>query len=131
MSASSEMRSGQTSDKKMRRPLNANERELMEFLLSAEFPGRDDLVSQMNSMMVTRECECGCGTVNFAVGGPVNQAVCREPIPAEARGDGVDVLLFVRKGLLSSLEIVYHSTARPLPYPKPDDLKVWVPQGNR
>lgn len=101
----------------------------MEFMLSADFPGRSELLSQIDSMVVTRECECGCGTVNFTVEGPVTYAICREPIPVEARGHGVDVLLFVRKGLLSSLEIVYHSTERPLPYPKPNDLKVWVPQG--
>ena len=122
------MRSGRAGDETKLRPLEADERKLLEFMLSVEFPGRDELLSQMDSLRVSRECECGCGTVNFVAIEPVTCAICREPIPVEARSAGVQVLLFVRKGMLSSLEIVYITDARPLPYPKPDDLNLWIPQ---
>ncbi|HXT85847.1 MAG TPA: hypothetical protein VN745_02375 [Verrucomicrobiae bacterium] len=128
MDDASQMCSGQASDEKKLRPLKADERKLLEFMLSAEFPGRDELLLQMDSLRVTRECECGCGTVNLEANASVARAICREPIPVEARGAGVDVLLFVRKGLLACLEIVDHGDARPLPYPKPEDLELWVPQ---
>ena len=126
MNDPSQMRSA--SEQKKLRPLKPNERKLLEFLLSAEFPGREELASQMESLRVSRECECGCGTINFVANESVSCAVCRAPIPVEARGSGVDVLLFVRRGLLSSLEVVYYSDARPLPYPRPEGLELRVPQ---
>jgi len=109
------------------RPLSSEERALVEFLLSAEFPGRDQLNSQLGFAEVVGTCECGCGTVNLAVTGPAARAVCREPIPVEAHGTGIQVLLFVRGGLVCSLEIVDFEDKRPLPYPRPRDLKLWVP----
>lgn len=109
------------------RPLNPQEQALAEFLLSADCPGRYDLKRQLASAEAVSLCECGCGTVNLRVGSASRRANCREPIPVEAYGDGVDVLLFVRDGVLDSLEIVDHGDARPVPYPKPEELTLWVP----
>jgi len=108
------------------RPLSLDERALMDFLLSAEFPGRDELKSQLEVAQAVGICECGCGTVDFAVNDSVARAVCREPIPVEAYGPAIEVLLFVRDGILSSLEIVDYEDKRPLPYPQPTDLKLWA-----
>jgi len=107
------------------RPLSAEEKALADFLLSAEFPGRDELRVQLDSVKVVGICECGCGTVELAVEGDVPRSVCREPIPIEAHDDALDVLLFVRDGVLSSLEIVDYKDRRPLPYPRPSDLELW------
>jgi hypothetical protein len=109
------------------RPLSPEERALAEFLLSVEFPGRDELKSQLESAEVVGLCECGCGTVDLAIGGPAVRAVCSEPVPVEAYGSALDVLLFVREGLLCLIEIVDYEDKRPLPYPRPEDLKLWVP----
>ena len=109
------------------RPLKAQERALVEFLRSADFPGRDELRSQLNSVEAVGMCECGCGTVSVLVKSSVPRATCREPVPVEAHGDEIEVLLFVRGGLLTSLEIVDYGDKRPLPYPRPDELKLWVP----
>ena len=109
------------------RRLASEERALLEFLLSAEFFGREELRAQLPRVEVTGTCECGCGTVDLTVKGQAARAICREPIPVEARGAGLDVLLFVRDGLLSSLEIVSYGDARPLPYPRPGDLSLWTP----
>src|SRR5690348_70359 len=56
------------------RPLSSEERALVEFLLSAEFPGRDELNSQLGVAEVVGICECGCGTVTLAVRGPAARA---------------------------------------------------------
>ena len=109
------------------RPLKAEERALIEFLLSADFPERDELRSQLNSVEAVGMCECGCETFSVLVKGSVPSATCREPVPVEAHGDGIEVLLFVRGGLLTSLEIVDYGDKRPLPYPRPDESKLWVP----
>jgi hypothetical protein len=109
------------------RPLTERERELLEFMLTADFQGKSELKTQVNSAEVSWECDCGCGTVNMEVKEPCIRAATHEPIPVEAYGKGVDVLLFVRQGLLSSLEIVDHGDARPLPYPSANTLQLWVP----
>ena len=109
------------------RPLVPEEKALLEFLLSADFPGRDGLSAQVDHAEVVWECDCGCGTVNLSVREPVVSATAREPIPIEAHAEGLEVLLFVRNGLLQSLEIVDYEDRRPLPYPTPAGLRLWVP----
>jgi hypothetical protein len=108
------------------RPLNIEERTLMEFLLSAEFPGRDKLRSQLDSVAVVAVCECGCGTVNLQVGSNDVQSSAEALVPIEAHGDLVDVLLFTRRGCLSSLELVFPNERLPRRFPKPSDLQLWV-----
>jgi hypothetical protein len=98
----------------------------MEFLLSAEFAGRDELRSQLDSVTAIGMCECGCGTVDLQVGESIARSGVESPVPAEAYGDLVDVMLFARNGFLSSLELVFHDDRLPRPFPKPSDLKLWV-----
>jgi hypothetical protein len=109
------------------RDLKPAERELLEFLLTADFPGRDELKQQLDCVEVIGDCDCGCGTINLTVENPVVHSTAREPIPIEAHGKGLEVLLFVRNGLLSSLEIVDYGDHRPIPYPSPNSLELWVP----
>lgn len=107
------------------RPLKSQERELIDFLLSANVVGRDELKKQADSLEVVGECDCGCGTIELQVRNvPRREAV--DQLMVEAYGKGVDVLLFVRGGFLSCLEIVDHGDSRPLPYPKPNELSLWV-----
>jgi hypothetical protein len=108
------------------RKLKPNERELLEFLLTADFPGRDELKAQLQHVEVVGDCECGCGTIDLKVNEYPTRAFVEEPIPVEARGEGIEVLLFVRGGLLCSLEIVDYEDRRPLPYPSIRDLELWV-----
>ena len=109
------------------RPLRGQERALLEFLLSADFPGNDRLLSQSAKVEVVRECDCGCGTVNFRGAESAPQARVREPIPVEAYGDGVEVLLFVRGGYLRSLEVVHHGDPGFGSYPALEKLHLWIP----
>jgi hypothetical protein len=109
------------------RELKPNEKALIDFLLIADFPGRNELQQQVECVQVVGDCDCGCGTIDLAVTGPCVRAGCRERVPVEAYGDTITVLLFVRDGLLSSLEIVNCDDSRPLVYPSPDGLKLSVP----
>lgn len=108
------------------RKLKPNEKELLEFLLTADFPGRDDLKEQLQYVEVVGDCECGCGTIDLKVNEYPKRAFVEEPIPVEAHGEGIEVLLFVRGGLLCSLEIVDYEDRRPLPYPSIRGLELWV-----
>ena len=89
------------------RALSERERELLDFMLTVDFPGRDELKSQAACEEVCWECDCGCGTVNFELKEPCTRAPAHEPIPVEAYRDALEVLLFVKVGFLSSLEIVW------------------------
>lgn len=108
------------------RSLTSEERSLIEFLLSAEFPGRDELKFQLEAVKAVGVCECGCGTVILQVGESGAPAAEETPIPIEAYGENVDVLLFARNRFLSSLELVFHDDRLPRPFPKPGDLKLWA-----
>jgi hypothetical protein len=108
------------------RGLNKKEQELLECMLTAEFPGSEELQAQIGRVEVCAECDCGCGSIDLQVEGQSGHGVENEQIAVEAYGKGVDVLLFVRDGLLSSLEIVDQGDARPPAYPTPAGLKLWV-----
>jgi hypothetical protein len=109
------------------RELSTDESALAEFLLSVEFPGRDELRKQLRFAQVTGPCEYGCGTILIRVNDATGKAVTTERVVVEAYGKGVDVLMLVRDGTLSSVEIVDHGDARPLRYPRPKELTLWVP----
>jgi len=108
------------------RPLSEEERVLLEFLLSADFPECESLRLQLASVSVEGACECGCGTVSPPVwGSSAAKAAGENTVPIEAYDDAVDVLLFPRDGFISSLEIVFYDDRLPRPFPKPSDLKLW------
>jgi hypothetical protein len=112
------------------RPLTSTEQGLLEFLLSVEFPGRAELRAQVESVQAAGACDCGCGTLDLAVHPSAPRSSCREPIPIEAYNATTEVLLFVRDGRLSRIEVVPCGGARhPAPYPRPEDLTLWPWRG--
>ncbi|HEX4077186.1 MAG TPA: hypothetical protein VHX49_17440 [Candidatus Acidoferrales bacterium] len=86
---------------------------MVEFILSADFPGSEKLRAQIDLVEVVGRCECGCGTVNLLMKGRGNDQSVEGLLPAEAYGQGVDVLLFARAGFLSCLELVFHDDSLP------------------
>ena len=101
------------------RDLKPQERELLDFLLGADFPGRDALRSQLAAAKVDELDKCPC--LKFHVDEAV-PAVVKHRIPIEASAkdaDGVDiqVLLHVVDGRANELEFVKGdgSTIRQLP----------------
>ena len=111
------------------RELKPHERALLEFLLTAEFPGKSELQDQARHVQAIGDCDCGCGTIDMSFQEPATPPHNPERVVVEAHRDSpegpIEVLLFVRDGLLSSLEIVDYLDTRL--YPTPDQLKLWVP----
>ena len=108
------------------RPLTRAERRLLDFLLSAEFPGRDELKAQAAAAQAVGACECGCGAIDLTVHHSAPRSSCREPIPVEAYDTNTEVLLFVRDGALSSIQIVGRlGNQHPTPYPRLNELTLW------
>lgn len=106
------------------RPLREEEKALLDFLLSVDFPGRDELKVQAENVTVVGECKCGCGTIDLALPPGTPAAKNAKHIPVEAYGDAIDVLLFAENGFLGMLEIVFYADPPQKPYPRPDQLKL-------
>jgi hypothetical protein len=111
------------------RRLSQVERALLDDLLAHDFAGVEPLREQARNVLASRGCECGCGTINLM---PQDQDAPRSTSssPTEVEGrvlgaDGADtggLLLFLKDGLLSSLEV--YSYDEPLPLPEPRQL-IW------
>jgi hypothetical protein len=110
----------------VKRPLRDEEKALLDFLLSVEFPGSKELRAQAQHVEVVGECECGCGTIDLHVRPHSVRAKTEKHIPIEAYGEALDVLLFAENGFLGMLEIVYYADPPEKPYPRPDQLKLWA-----
>lgn len=103
------------------RPLSANEGALVDALLTPDFPGVEALRDQAKSLLARSGCSCGCGTIDLLPQGDPPHSAAVNPAPSEglirnADGDEVNgLLLFIRHGLLASLEV--YSFDDPLPLP--------------
>ena len=113
------------------RPLTVREAETLEFMLSAGFPGNEVLREQASQALVIEQCTCGCATIDFGLGpdAPVAPEIQGAPlIQTRARDmeeQPVSLMLFVRDGRLSSLEIVWYDEAQVTgEFPAPD---FWEP----
>ncbi len=108
------------------RPLSANEQALVDALLAPEFPGVDPLREQAKALLARPGCTCGCGTIDLLPQGEPPRSAAQNPAPTEGRvlnaaGDEVGgLLLFIRDGLLESLEV--YSYNDPLPLPRVDQV---------
>jgi hypothetical protein len=115
---------------KTHRPLGPREEEILHRLLSVPFPGREELLAQLPQTWVSGTCACGCPSVALTVNRPqVGRAPVRRRIPIEGRtrdsdGTPVEVLLHVRDGYLSELEI-YRVDSKPPGLPVPDSIELW------
>jgi hypothetical protein len=95
----------------MPRALNADERSVLDFLLTREFPGRDELVVQARSVQTTGlSCTCGCPSFSLKPDLSLPPAPVTDPRPTDAHGidpagTEIGVLLFVDDGYLSDVEI--------------------------
>lgn len=89
------------------RPLKTNERDLLKRLLEVNFPGRDELLEQLESVTATELDDNGslalrCGSVRPA---PVKCRVATEGECADADGVTIHVLLHVVDGMMRELEV--------------------------
>lgn len=92
------------------RPLTSREREVLEALLATEFRGASTLRGQLESVLATPGCGCGCESIDLQVAAPGERAVGTDAMPVSAtfetpEGRSGGVLLFVDDGQLASLEV--------------------------
>ena len=117
------------------RALTDHERRLLEALLAQDFPGSRTLVAQLEAADAQRGCECGCGTINLRV----NESLAPEVVLTGSLAPGEAVVLsetgevvgglvvFVRAGYLSCMEI--YTFGDPAPLPPLDRIRPHVVNG--
>jgi hypothetical protein len=100
------------------RPLTEREADTLAFMLEAEFPGDTALREQAERAIVVEQCTCGCATIDLAIPDDLPVAVDAPPVPMvqtharDMEERPVGLLLFVRDGRLSSLEIVWYDESQ-------------------
>lgn len=88
------------------RPLTVEESLALDCLLSADFPGVDVLREQAAVARVVGGCGCGCPTVHLEVDLDLARPAHPGVVSAWLLDDeGASLLLFVREGKLSALEV--------------------------
>ena len=98
--------------------MTGREAETLEFMLSAGFPGNEVLREQASQALVIEQCTCGCATIDFGVesNAPVAPEIEGAPLVQTRARDmdehPVGLMLFVRDGRLSSLEIVWYDESQ-------------------
>jgi hypothetical protein len=95
-------------DERFPRPPTERETTVLEFLLSAEFPGRAELVTQARSVEVVGRWDDE-PTIELRVAAAEPRLAEVEnvpPVEASTRDGLFSVLLFVRDGLLDMIELV-------------------------
>ena len=98
--------------------MTGREAETLEFMLSAGFPGNEVLREQASRALVIEQCSCGCATIDFGVesDAPVAPEIEGAPLVQTRARDmdehPVGLMLFVRDGRLSSLEIVWYDESQ-------------------
>jgi hypothetical protein len=113
------------------RPLRPEESAALLALLNhADFDGRDSLLAQVDFARVVGYCGCGCATVDLAVDSAAPASSSGSPIPNEATVLGADgepiggVLVFVRDGYLTSLEVYDYGGVPISPFPPTSRLRL-------
>jgi hypothetical protein len=110
------------------RPLSPHEVALVAALLAPDFAGVEALREQAKVLLARPGCTCGCGTIDLLPQGDPPRSAAKSPAPSEGRvrdpaGEEVGgLLLLVRHGLLTSLEV--YSYFEPLPLPLLADVDV-------
>jgi hypothetical protein len=111
------------------RPLDDRERGLLEKLLEADFPGRDELRAQMSSLTGKQIEEDGTLSLRCASGppAPTKYRLAIEGSCIDADGAKIAVMLHVDKGgLMSMLEILRYDGSPIINPPSAGNLAPWV-----
>jgi hypothetical protein len=99
--------------------LEESERRVLDRLLSADFPGVQELRVQAVTVLAQRTCRCGCASIDLVVDASAPMAKVTNTVPVSAHGmlpepiGAVAVMLFVHKGRLSLMEIASYATTLP------------------
>jgi hypothetical protein len=113
------------------RSLRPEEADVLDLMLSVEFPGITALRAQARCVVVVGGCDCGCPTIDLAVPGYARAAVGLGTGPVPVEGEAVwrghlepsQIGLFVADGRLSWMELVFSGVA-PKEWPPIDCIRV-------
>jgi hypothetical protein len=113
------------------RELTADEKKLLLWLLENGNKVAKNYKAQVANAMVVGGCDCGCPTIDLAIGGKRERTLGPSTVLAEASGkspDGVLVLVILHamEGELSMLEIINMTDNENISFalPKPEDLEI-------
>jgi len=115
------------------RHLEVSERELLVGLLAQDFPGRDALRRQLDSVLAKKIDDDGSLALQT---GPADPAPVKCRVPTEGQCADVDgtvihVLLHVVNGLMNELEIFKEDSSRVIQPPVARNLVLFVPYSGR
>ncbi len=116
------------------RELSESETNILQRLLSVDFPGRSNLLQQLGFARVVDKCQ-GCGTMGLTVdqqSGHAADVMRRVPVEAEALdsdGGKIHLLLHVVGGFLSEIDIFREDGGDVQRLPEPGQLTVITPDG--
>lgn len=106
------------------RELDERERATLDFVLSVDDPRVEPLRAQTTSALVRSMCPCGCATIDLQVdrslaipaplGSPAIEAYKQGMMDGRTDDDPYSLLLFLDRGWLSSLELVWYGD-KPIP----------------
>ncbi len=108
------------------RPLSAREREVLDALLRADFPGAEQSRRLARDATVVEECGCGCPTIYFSTGREQHWPAVEAYTKLETYEE---VILFISDSGLWALE--WSGGAAPAEFPPAAGLTVWVPPGHK
>lgn len=111
------------------RPLRPEEKKLIEKLLEKDFPGRDELRRQLDSVTAKRLDDDGSLTLAVTAGPP---APGRWRVPTEGWCNDIDgmeiqVLLHVKDGMMIMLEIFKLDGSKVSRPPNPEEMGLFQP----
>lgn len=111
------------------RPLEASERELLQGLLVQEFPGREELRRQLNTVLAKRIDADGSIALQTGAAdpAPVKSRVPTEGQCPDADGTVIHVLLHVVNGFMNELEIFKEDSSRVIQPPVAGNLVLFAP----
>ena|SRR5580700_7673462 len=114
------------------RPLTSEERELLTWLLKHGEPEAAEYLSQIPSVRVIGQCGCGCPTIDLAVGDEQAARGSSSTIIADFCGTSpegalVGIMVHVREGILSELEVYSLSDFKKFSIPRPESLEPFGP----
>jgi hypothetical protein len=113
------------------RQLDARERGLLEKLLEAEFPGRDELRTQLDSLTAKQIEEDGTLSLrcDSESPSPGKYAVAMEGMCKDADGGDMSVMLHLNhQGFMSMLEIIKYGPSPIISPPSARDLVLLLPE---
>ena len=108
-----------TGSSELPRPLNAREREVLRFLLDADFPGASELRDQASEIEVLSSWAPCCPTIEFtprgrtAVSTPFYHRIPVQALPRDESSPYELLLHIDQDGRLRELELVHHGDEPP------------------